>query len=285
MPAPPAVVTQLWPLTGRHEDLEAILLALADGSRAQFIVGEAGTGKTRLAREVLRRLEADGVPTAGATASESAASTPLGALAHLVPHGALDSPPHLFAATRDAIEARTGGRPLVLHIDDAHHLDPSSVALLVALAEAATVQLVLTMRVGRRGPDALGALRAADGVDTITLGALDPVAIDTLLHRVLGGPLDGVAEAQLLHTSGGNPLYLRELVLGAVADGSLRPIDGVWRLDGDFPAAEALGDRVLGRMAELPDAERDALELVAVGEPIGLGLLESLVDPEVLEGL
>jgi len=285
MPASPAVLTQLWPLTGRHEDLEAIVGALVDGSRAQVIVGDAGTGKTRLAREVLRRLADDGVPTAGATASESAAATPLGALAHLVPPGALDSPSSVFSATRDAIDERTGGRPLVLHVDDAHLLDASSAALLVGLAEAGVAQLVVTMRPGHRGPDALGALRAADGVGTTTLGALDAVAIDTLLHRVLGGPLDGVAEAQLLHTSGGNPLYLRELVLGAVQDGSLREVDGVWRLDGGFPAAEALGDRVLGRMADLPTVEREALELVAVAEPIGLDLLERLVDAAVLEGL
>ena len=92
MPAPPAVLTQPWPLTGRHEDLEAIVGALDAGSPAQVIIGEAGAGKTRLAREVLRRMAATGTPTAGATASESASSTPLGALAHLVPPGSIDSP-------------------------------------------------------------------------------------------------------------------------------------------------------------------------------------------------
>jgi DNA-binding CsgD family transcriptional regulator len=285
MAATPAVLTEPWPLTGRHEDLELIADALVDGARAVFLVGEAGTGKTRLAREVLRRLAADGVPTAGATASESSAGTPLGALAHLVPSGAIDSPPTVFAATREALVERTGGRSLVLHVDDAHHLDPTSAALLVGLAEAAAVQLICTLRPGGRGPDALGALQAGDRSRTVLLGALDPLAIDALLHRVLGGPLDGVAEAQLLHTSGGNPLYLRELVLGALANGTLTEVAGVWRLDGSFPTTEALGDRVLGRMAGLGDAARDALELVAISEPIGLALLEELVDPIVLEEL
>jgi DNA-binding CsgD family transcriptional regulator len=285
MAATPAVLTEPWPLTGRHEDLELIVDALVDGARAVFLVGEAGTGKTRLAREALRRLDADGIPTAGATASQSSHGTPLGALAHLVPGGALDSPSTVFAATRDALVARSGGRPLVLHVDDAHHLDPTSASLLVSLAEERVVQLICTMRPGGRGPDALAALQAGDGARTITLGSLDPIAIDTLLHRVLGGPLDGVAEAQLLHTSGGNPLYLRELVLGAIANGTLTEVAGVWRLDGSFPTTEALGDRVLGRMSELGDAARDALELVAISEPIGLDLLEELVDPVLLEDL
>ncbi len=285
MASPPAVLTQPWPLTGRHEDLEAILAALEDGCRASFVMGDAGTGKTRLAREVLRRAEVDGRIVAGATATESASSTPLGALAHLVPSGAVDSPPTIFAATQQAIQARTGGSALVLHVDDAHHLDPSSASLLVALAESGAVQLVVTMRPGHRVPDALASLRAGDGVTTTTRGSLDPVAIDTLLHRVLGGPLDGIAEAQLLHTSGGNPLYLRELVLGAVADGILSEVAGVWRLKGSFPASEALGDRVLGRVSELGDDARAALELVAVAEPIGLDLLETLVDAPLLEVL
>lgn len=285
MPAGPEVLSRQWPLTGRHELLDDACTAVAEGCPAFFILGEAGSGKTRLAREALRHLERDGWPVAGATATETAGRTPLGALAHLVPSGAVDSPPTLFAATRDALAERADGRPLVLHVDDAHHLDPSSASLLVSLAEAGTVRLVLTMRTGLRAPEAISALRASDGARSVVLGALDGDAIDTLLHRVLGAPLDGVAEAELVATSGGNPLFLRELVLAAVAEGSLRSVAGVWRLTGPLPASDALSDQVLGRMDSLTDVAREALELVAVGEPIGLDLLEALVGGEVLEVL
>jgi DNA-binding CsgD family transcriptional regulator len=285
MSAGPEVLSRQWPLTGRHEVLEDACAAIGDGCPAFFILGEAGSGKTRLAREVLRQLGRDGWSVAGATATDTARGTPLGALAHLVPGGAADSPPTLFAATRDAIVEQAGGRPLVLHVDDAHHLDPSSATLLVSLAEAGTVRLVITMRTGLRAPEAISALRASDGARTVTLGALDGDAIDSLLHRVLGAPLDGVAEAELVAISGGNPLFLRELVLAAVAEGSLRSVAGVWRLTGPLPASDALGDQVLGRMSSLTDVAREALELVAVGEPIGLDLLEALVGGEVLEVL
>lgn len=279
------VLSRPWPLTGRHEDLDDICLAIEEGCPAFFILGEAGSGKTRLAREALRRLEGEGWSVAGATATESAGTTPLGALAHLIPSGAMDTPATLFALTQAAIVERTDGQVLVLHVDDAHLLDSSSASLLVTLAEAGTVRLVLTMRSGLRAPEALAALRAGHGSRSLVLGALDALSIDTLLHRVLGAPLDGVAEAELLATSGGNPLYLRELVLGAIADGALVQVSGIWRLTGSFPAAEALGDRVLGRMAALPDEARAALELVAIAEPVGLDLLETLVDPELLESL
>lgn len=285
MTAVEGALTRPWPLTGRHEDLDELCAAVEEGCPAFFILGEAGSGKTRLAREVLRRLEGEGWSVAGATATESARSTPLGAVAHLVPVAAIDSPPSVFHETQVAIAERTDGQVLVLHVDDAHHLDPSSASLLVSLAESGAVRLLLTMRPGLRAPDAISGLRGGHGVRSLVLGSLDPLAVDALLHRVLGAPLDGVAEAQLLHTSGGNPLYLRELVLGAVADGSLRNVSGVWRLSGPLPTTEALGDRVLGRIAGLPDAARDALELIAAGEPIGLNLLETLVDPLVLEHL
>jgi DNA-binding CsgD family transcriptional regulator len=281
----PDVLTRPWPLTGRHELLEEVCASLAGGCPAHFVLGEAGSGKTRLAREVLARMEADGWVVAGATASESAGATPLGALAHLVPGSAPASPPTLFQATVAAIAERTGGRPLILHVDDAHHLDASSASLLVSLAEADAARLVLTMRSGLRAPDAIMSLRSAHRVESVTLQGLDPVAIDTLLHRVLGAPLDGVAEAELVETSGGNPLYLRELVLSAVAEGALEHVAGVWRLRGSLTTSDALGAQALGRMAVLGEGSRDALELIAVGEPVGLDLLESLVDGAILEDL
>lgn len=279
------VLNQPWPLTGRHEDLDAVITAVEGGCPAFFIIGEPGTGKTRLAREALTRLKDLGWSVAGATATETAQATPLAALAHLVPSGAIESPPTIFGATRDAIADAADGQPMVLHLDDAHLLDTSSANLLVSLAEAGTVRLVLTMRSGIRPPEAIASLRSSHAAQVLTLGALDPMAIDSLLHRVLGGPLDGLAEAQLLDISRGNPLYLRELVLAAVGSGILRDAGGVWRLSGPLPTGDALNDQVIGRMALLTDAEREALELLAVGEPIGLDLLETMVEGAVLEAL
>jgi hypothetical protein len=88
-----------------------------------------------------------------------------------------------------------------------------------------------------------------------------------------------------METSQGNPLYLRELVLAAVGSGALSDAGGVWRLTGAPPTGEALSDQVLGSLATLSDDEREAMELLAVGEPIGLDLLETMVDGATLESL
>lgn len=285
MVAPADVVNRTWPLTGRAEALEAVASALVDGVGAVLVTGEPGTGKTRLVREVLQRLASEGWPTATATATASGRSLPLGALAHLVPASAVDSPPQLFSDARDALEAMGGDRPVVVHVDDVHHLDDRSADLLVALAEAGCAQFALTVRTGAAVPAAVDRLRSADEVPTVTLAALDEVATDTLLHRVLGGPLDGVAAADLYAVSGGNPAFLRDLVRGAVADASLVEVAGVWRLSGPWSLKGSLADRIAARLADLPDGAREALELVAVGEPVGLDLLETMVPLPVLEAL
>ncbi len=285
MPSAPVGLNRPWPLTGRQEDLDAVVDALAQGCPALFIVGEAGTGKTRLAREALARLQADGWTVAGATATEPSHATPLGALAHLVPAGAAQSPSTLFEATRAAIAADTDGRPLILHVDDAQHLDPTSASLLVSLVESGAVRALLTMRSGTQVPDAVAALRGGHETVLVTLGVLDADALDSLLHRVLGGPLDGLAEAQLLELSQGNPLYIRELVISAVGSGALADVGGVWRMTGPLPAGEALRDQLLSRMAVLDEHEHEALDLLAVGEPVGLELLESMVEAATLEAL
>ncbi|MEZ5140178.1 MAG: AAA family ATPase [Acidimicrobiales bacterium] len=254
-----------------------------DRARALFLLGDAGSGKTRLARELIERRRAAGWTTATARATEATRPVPLGALAHLVPIGESATPHAVIDGLRRALAAE-GAAPALLHVDDAHQLDPSSATALVGLAESGAVRLVLTARLGTSLPDALGALRAADESRTVVVDDLSPEEGAALLARVLG-PVDGIASAQLLALSGGNPLYLRELVIGGVAEGSLHPVGGVWQLRGALPQTEELAERIHARLATLGLHAREALELVALGEPLGLDLLEGLTSLEALEEL
>lgn len=285
MASAPQALHEPWPLTGRHDELASVVAAVERGCPALFLVGPAGTGKSRLAREALVALEADGWPVSAATATEPSQATPLSALAHLVPAGAEQSPTTLFEVTRAALAADAHGRPLVLHVDDAHHLDPISANLLVSLVESGSVRAVLTARSGQQLPDAVAALRNGHDTQVRSLGPLPADEVDALLQQVLGGPLDGQATAQLMDLSQGNPFTIRELVLAAVADRVLEDVGGVWRLLGPLPAGEALQDQLLARLSPLGATEREAVELLAVGEPVGLDLLESMTDDHALEAL
>jgi len=75
-----------WPFVGRDEQLRFIAAGYHDASvSGVVVVGDAGFGKTRLAREALARLAALGRRTEWVTATRSAAAIPLGAVSHLLP--------------------------------------------------------------------------------------------------------------------------------------------------------------------------------------------------------
>ena len=99
----------------------------------------------------------------------------------------------------------------------------------------------------------------------VELGRLDDLAVDTLVHRVLGGPVAGGTTLALLDASDGNPLFLRELVLGSLTAGTLHEEDGVWRLDGMPQASGVLQSLVRARVESLGPAVHALLEDVAVG--------------------
>ena len=77
-----------WPLIGRDDELALATSALAD-SGCVVLTGAAGVGKTELAREVVVRAATDSDRTEWVTATQSAATVPLGSVAHLVPDSAI----------------------------------------------------------------------------------------------------------------------------------------------------------------------------------------------------
>ncbi len=91
------------------------------------------------------------------------------------------------------------------------------------------------------------------------------------------GPRRWVAQ-----TSQGNALYVRELVLGAIAGGALERVSGLWRLPARPAVSASLSELVAARMAGLTDAQQRALELLAFGEPLRLAELLDLVGAEPL---
>lgn len=103
---------------------------------------------------------------------------------------------------------------------------------------------------------------------------------------MLGGTIDGATRRDLWEMSRGNPLYLRELVLGAVGVGVLEREHDVWRLRGGFASTPRLVELVEARLSNLGADDREALELLALGEPLDLEALEHLgVGPQLLDGL
>nr|BFE58427.1 LuxR family transcriptional regulator [Dactylosporangium thailandense] len=268
--------------------------ALGGPPTAVLLCGEAGAGKSRLAEESVERLVANGRPTARVTASASLAQIPLGALVALLGSGPGGSaalgevgrdPLRLFALARDVVLARgTGGR-LLLFVDNLPLLDAASVALVAQLLHAGLADLLATLRAGEPLPDAFLALWSGDRAVRVDVPLLSRADCDRVLAAALGAPVAARSAAELHRASGGNVLFLRELVLGARAAGTLVQVAGVWRLSAAPGGTPALRDLIAARLRGLDPAELTVLQRLALCQGLAVDELPGPDDRRILSRL
>jgi DNA-binding CsgD family transcriptional regulator len=273
-----------WPLTGRDEELGALVPALSANatSAGVLLAGAAGVGKSRLAHEAIRLAVPKGSSTRWATATASARTIPLGVFADVVPSAPGMDSGLVYQVSAALTAGRQGGR-VVIAVDDAHLLDDMSAAVVHQLAVAHAARLVITVRSGESAPDAVTALWKDGHLTRVEVAPLSAGDTAALMEAVLGGPLESLS-ARLLHdATRGNVLFLRELVDGALESRNLRRTAGVWQWRGDFPASPRLAELVDARIGELSDQLRAVLEMLAFAERLDLRLLEQLTDSESID--
>ncbi len=277
-----------WPLVGRREEMDVVADALTDHhSQGVLVCGPAGVGKTRLAEECLAAAQRTGRVGGRVTASAAAATVPLGALVPLLPPAVGDrsDPVSLFDRMAAAFRDRAGTDPFVLLVDDLHLLDVTSALLLGQLLDAGVVFLLGTLRDGEPVSADVAGWWRSERLVRIDLGDLSADGVDGLLHLSLGGPVTATMVEEVWLASRGNPLFVRELVLGAETAGDLVEESGVWRLTGPLHGTTRLAELVQSRMDRAGKAAWPALELLALAEPVGLGELEQMVGVEAMEML
>jgi DNA-binding CsgD family transcriptional regulator len=282
------VNTATWPLVGRVTELTQVAAAMNREAGGVLFAGPAGVGKTRLAVECLGFAAERGYRTAHVRANRSSATIPYGAFAALLPPGTSresESRGDLLRYFAEAILDDSDGRRLLLVVDDAHDLDDASAALLLHLVLRGGVFPVVTLRTGEPAPESVVMLWKDELLERIEVSPLNVADIAMLAVDVLGGPVDGTTVHALRTASEGNVLFLRELIISAVASGALTDVRGIWRLQGSLAASPRLTELVRMRLGTLDDAERDALELVSVGEPVALRTIDALADRDCIERL
>ncbi len=271
-----------WPLVGRARDLEVVLEAVCGPASGGCVVaGPPGVGKTRLTQEAVEALRPQAsVEWAAATAAS--ASIPFGALAHLLPAPEADSQDdraRLLRGAMDALVERAGGRPLVLVVDDAHLLDAGGAALVHQLVTTGAGRALLTVRTGEAAVDAVQALWKDGLVQRLDVPPLHREDVDVLVEQVLGGPAEQTTKQRFWQLSGGNALYLRELLLGVLGSGAIVEVGGVRRWAGAFRPSVRLASIMEDRLRQVGPAARDVLDHLALGEPLPLDVLVGLCDP------
>ena len=289
-------------LIGRERE-QAQLHAWVTAARAGrgslvLLAGEAGVGKTTLARAALagsglQILEGFGVqggtgafgPVVEVLRSSLRAAGggplvegPLAAhLALLLPELGPPAPGSdratLFEAVHQALAAVAARRPAALLLDDLQWADDATLELLGALARSVDAQPLLLL--GAFRSDELprghairrlrGELRRAGRLRQVAVEPLGPEASAALLERALGTVAPSLRRAVFDRTDG-VPFFVNELGSALAASGRLAAGPaGLELLAGaDVPLPDSVRDAVLLRAAGLSGEARDAVTAAAV---------------------
>ncbi|MHB8651346.1 MAG: BTAD domain-containing putative transcriptional regulator, partial [Gaiellaceae bacterium] len=303
------------PLAGRSPERRRLSTLYANAQRDRrsafvTLAGPAGIGKSRLAEDLAASARSarvlrtrclsygDGIGLlpavelvrgAAGLAADATAAAARSRLAELLPDDdrAVAAVEQLLAvlglageegdgdhgwAVRLLLEALAERSPLLAIVDDLHWADPGFVEIVERLAEPIAAPLVV-VATAREVPS------ARLGADVLELAPLTPAACAEIVADLLGAEIEARSLRFLVERSGGNPLFLEELVLDLRASGRLRA-EGAWRLDdaGATPPP-SIQSLLAARLESLPEQERDLLSRCSVlGRSFSLAALSAVAE-------
>jgi DNA-binding CsgD family transcriptional regulator len=266
--------------------------ARAGAGGALVVRGEPGVGKTALLDDVVTSLRADPVPDAGDDAGltvlrtqgiESEAPLAFAALQRLLRPlmplvGHLPTPQAqalrvafgeevgessdrflVFLAALSLLAEAAETRTVLALVDDAHWLDDASAAALLFCARRLGVERVALVFAAREGD-----VRTFDSGDVpeLVLGGLGLDAVNDVLAASSGAPVSREVGAQLLASTGGNPLALVELPKVLSAD----QLAGRASLPGRLPVTGAVERVFLDRARRLSEHAQQFLLVAAADD-------------------
>ena len=174
--------------------------------------------------------------------TESARPLPLGAFTAAI-SGAMSDVFDVHRVVNSFVAQQRQGS-VVVGVDDAHLLDGLSAHVVYQLAQARGARLVVTVRTGGAEPDAVTALWKDGLLARLDLEPLSAQTARSMVEATLGGPVDARSAQRFWNLTGGNALFLRQLLKDQVAAGRIRQVAGVWMWDEGVAVSQNLGDMV-----------------------------------------
>ncbi len=291
------------PLVGREaefESLSALFEAGIDGLHA--VVGDVGTGKTRLLRALAERAQNSGARL-GLGEAVSNDPTPYGAIKRLIDSlekhyrfvfdevssaaqtelariasqfGRATAPDpglplevarlRLFEAFTELLERIS--KLTVIALENLHWADESTLALLAhALRAAPSARVIITYRL----EDLPEGLNAPKGFPkpkkTIALAAMPDDQMRQFLRIILGGDIEPALETELIGHAGGNPWVLEERLKAMLESGAVKRRANVFEWNRSLTRLpESLSELLAHRLTAL---ETGALEFARAASVLG----------------
>ncbi len=272
-----------WPLVGRAGEMRRIDAAISDPAMSGAVIcGPSGVGKSRIAREALEAAAASGHEVRWVVGTSCGRGLPLGALASWAGLAGGDSL-HLVCEVIESLTAGSSDLPVLIGVDDPHLLDDLSMFVLQQIVQRGVARLLLTERVDEPIPAGVQEIWKLGQFERIDLEPLSLEDSTTLLSETLVGSIEPDTAGSLWKLTRGNTLYLRHIVEQAVADKRLTKREGYWQWTGDPVVPPGLVELIESRIGDLPVDVADAVDALAVGEPIELAALHRIASPAAVE--
>ena len=268
-----SVRLQLLTLVGREQERSELAAAVARAREGRgslvLLAGEAGVGKTVLARAVLQE--------SGLTVLQGA-SLQGGAPAYWALTTALPDLAGVTGADRAAlcevvVSAFAAAAPAAVFLDDLQWADEGTLDMLAVLAPALETQSLSVLGAYRSDEMSRGhplrrlrsELRRQGRLHELTVEPLGAADTRALLRSVVGGDVAPSLVRTVVGRTGGLPFFIEELGAILVAEDRLRPGPGGLELSSgeDLPLPEHVRDAVLLRAAGLDGGVLAALSVAA----------------------
>ncbi|MBD0746619.1 LuxR C-terminal-related transcriptional regulator [Streptomyces sp. CBMA152] len=267
----------------REQERKQVLGAVL-ARKGAAVVGPAGVGRTALLTAVTAQLGVSRFEVVWTAATEASRQLPFGVFRGLLGVGGRLDHGQAYGLLRTELARRAGRRTPVLVIDDVHHLDDASAALTLSLAGDGNLRLVVSAQSGLPASDAVVALWKDSYLERFDIAPFGLADTGRLVHALMEGA-GARPTVDLLHQwTGGNPLFLTELVRHGRATRRLVSGGGVWWWRGPLTVPPRLAELFERELRGLDPRHQDALAAVALGEPLSLPVLEA-VAPDVVESL